>query len=138
MKLGIMTALFADRPLPKVVEHVSRLGYEAVELPAWANNGHTVLEDLVTPAGARKLKTLLADHGLVLSALNEGIAGQLSMGPYDASTDPWLKGTPEEKAKYAADRLVKVAQAASELEVPVVTGLIGSHVWDKWYIFPPA
>jgi sugar phosphate isomerase/epimerase len=30
------------------------------------------------------------------------------------------------------------ARAAAELEVPVVTGLIGSHVWDKWYIFPPA
>jgi sugar phosphate isomerase/epimerase len=138
MKIGIMTALFSDTPLPKVAEYVAGLGYETVELPLWANNGHTDLDELVTPAGAKKLKTMLAGHGLSISALNEGIAGQLSMGPLDESTDPWFAGTPEEKVRYAVDRLVKAAQAASELEVPVITGLIGSQVWDKWYIFPPA
>jgi sugar phosphate isomerase/epimerase len=139
MKIGIMTALFGDWPLSKVARHVAGLGYEAVELPVWANNGHVELDDLLTPGGARKLKRMLADHGLSISAINDGIAGQLSMGPHDSSTDAWAPGmTPEQKITYAVDHLKKAAQAASELEVPVVTGLIGSHVWDKWYIFPPA
>ena len=45
---------------------------------------------------------------------------------------------PEQKVAYAIEQLKQSARAASELEVPIVTGLIGSHVWDKWYIFPPA
>jgi hypothetical protein len=28
----------------------------------------------------------------------------------------------------------KAAQAASELEVPIICGFVGSHVWDKWFI----
>lgn len=46
--------------------------------------------------------------------------------------------SPEEKTAYAREQILKTAQAASDLEVPVVTGLIGSHVWDKWYVFPSA
>jgi sugar phosphate isomerase/epimerase len=138
MKIGIFTALFADQPLEKVARHVADLGYESVELPVWKDNGHTSLDDILN-GGAKKLKKMLADHGLAISALNHGIAGQLSMGPHDASTDPWAPGmNPTQKIAYAVDELQKAARAAQALEVPVVTGLIGSHVWDKWYIFPPA
>jgi sugar phosphate isomerase/epimerase len=113
MKLGIFTALFGDWPLEKVARHVSGLGYEAVELPIWAGNTHLSLDDV--------------------------LAGQLSMGPHDSSTDAWAPGmSPEQKVAYAVEQLKRSARAASELEVPVVNGLIGSHVWDKWYIFPPA
>ena len=61
------------------------------------------------------------------------------MGPHDSSTDAWAPGmSPEQKIACAVEQLKMSARAASELEVPVVNGLIGSHVWDKWYIFPPA
>jgi hypothetical protein len=78
-------------------------------------------------------------EGLSLSAINNGVAGQLSMGPHDASTDSRTPGiTPAEKVAYAREEILQTARVASELEVPVVTGLIGFHVWDKCYIFPPA
>jgi sugar phosphate isomerase/epimerase len=138
MKLGIFTALFNDWPLEKVARHVSGLGYEAVELPAGKGSGHLELNDVIN-GGAKKLKKLLADHGLSISALSHGVAGQLSMGPHDSSTDVWAPGmNPEQKVAFAVEQLKLTARAAAELEVPVVTGLIGSHVWDKWYIFPPA
>jgi sugar phosphate isomerase/epimerase len=138
MKLGIFTALFGDWPLEKVARHVSGLGYEAVELPIWAGNRHLVLDDVLAGKG-KELRKLLADNGLTISAINHGIAGQLSMGPHDSSTDVWAPGmSPEQKVAYAVEQLKRSARAASELEVPVVNGLIGSHVWDKWYIFPPA
>jgi sugar phosphate isomerase/epimerase len=144
MKIGIFTALFADWPLEKVARYVSKLGYEAVELPAWDNNGHVVLKDLLDrKAGkAGALKKMLADNGLSISALNHGVAGQISMGPRDVSTpntDAWAPGmSPAQKIHWAAEQLKDAARAAAELEVPVVTGLVGSPVWDKWYIFPPA
>ncbi len=138
MKIGIMTALFSDWPLEKVAKHVSKLGYEAVELPAWDNNGHTDMKQILG-GGAKALKKMLADNGLAISALNHGVAGQISMGPHDVSTDAWAPGmSPEQKIRWAGEQLKTAARAAAELEVPVVNGLIGSHVWDKWYIFPPA
>ena len=138
MKLGILTTLFGDWPLEKVARHVSGLGYEAVELPIWAGNKHLSLDEVLAGKG-KEVKKLLADNGLSISAINHGIAGQLSMGPHDSSTDVWAPGmSPEQKVAYAVEQLKRSARAASELEVPVVNGLIGSHVWDKWYIFPPA
>lgn len=138
MKIGIFTALFGDWPLEKVASHVAGLGYEALELPAWAGNGHFDLKEALG-GGGKKLRRLLADHGLSISALNNGVAGQLTMGPHDSSTDVWAPGmSPSEKIAYAKEQILLTARAASELEVPVVAGLIGSPVWDKWYIFPPA
>jgi sugar phosphate isomerase/epimerase len=138
MKIGIFTALFGDWPLDKVARHVAGLGYEAVELPLWEGNRHVSLKGVLA-GGARALKSMLAEHGLAISGLNHGVAGQLSMGPHDSSTDTWAPGmVPEQKIAYAVEQLKMAARAAAELEVPVVNGLIGSHVWDKWYIFPPA
>ncbi|TFG63927.1 MAG: sugar phosphate isomerase/epimerase [Spirochaetales bacterium] len=138
MKIGIFTGLFGDWPLEKVAKYVSGLGYEAVELPIWAGNSHLDLEDVLAGKG-KQVKRMLEDHGLVISAINHSIAGQLSMGPHDVSTDAWAPGmTPEQKVAFAIEQCKKSARAAAELGVPVVNGLIGSHVWDKWYIFPPA
>ena len=137
MKIGIFTALFGEWPLEQVARYVSGLGYEAVELPVWAGNKHLSLEEVLAGRG-REVKKMLADHGLSISAISHGVAGQLSLGPLDSSTDVWAPGmSPEQKVAYAVEQLKSSARAASELEVPVVTGLIGSHVWDKWYIFPP-
>jgi sugar phosphate isomerase/epimerase len=138
MKIGIFTALFGDWPLEKVARHVAGLGYEAVELPLWDGNGHLSLKELLN-GGAQALKKMLADNGLAISALNHGVAGQLSMGPHDSSTDVWAPGmNPAQKIAWSVEQLKMAARAAGELGVPVVNGLIGSHVWDKWYIFPPA
>jgi sugar phosphate isomerase/epimerase len=138
MKLGIFTVLFGDQPLEKVAAYVASLGYQAVELPAGPLSTHLDMHDILH-GGARKVKKIASDNGLVISALSNGIAGQLSMGPLDSSTDAWAPGmSPEQKVAFAVQSLKDSARAASELEVPVITGLIGSHVWDKWYIFPPA
>jgi len=138
MKIGIFTALFGEWPLEKVAAHVAGLGYEAVELPAWAGNPHFDLEDALK-GGGKRVRKMLADHGLVISALNCSIGGQLTLGPHDASTDPWAPGmSAAEKVAYGKEQILKTARAASEMEIPIVAGLIGSSVWDKWYIFPPA
>jgi sugar phosphate isomerase/epimerase len=137
MKIGISTFLFPDWSLEQVAKYVAALGYEMVELPIWEGNKHLDMTAVLKGQG-KVIRKMLAEHGLAISAINNATAGQLVLGPHDQSTDAWApSNVPEEKVKYGIERMKMAAQAASELEVPVVTGFVGSHVWDKWYIFPP-
>ena len=136
MKLGIFTALFQDRPLPEALHLIAELGYEAVELPAWRGNRHLDL-DAVLDDGGRGLRNLVKEFGLEISALSDGREGQLVLGPQDWTVDKWapVEGVTE-RIKYGTERLKRAAQAAGALEVGVVTGFVGSPVWDKWYNYP--
>ena len=40
MKIGIFTILYNELKLEKVLEYVSKLGYEAVEIAAWLSLIH--------------------------------------------------------------------------------------------------
>ncbi len=138
MKLGISTFLFNEWPLKKVVDFVAPLGYEMVELPVWEGNRHLDARAILKGGEGSALKKMLRDSGIAISGLNNAIAGQLVLGPHDESTDAWSPSSdPQEKIRYGIAQMKLAAQVASELEVPVVNGFVGSHVWDKWYIFPP-
>jgi len=136
MKLGIFTALFQDRPLSDVLRIVAELGYEAVELPAFRGSRHLDL-DAVLNDGGRSLRNLVKEFGLEISALSNGREGQMVLGPQDWTMDKFapVQGVAE-RIKYGTERLKRAAQAAAALEVPVVTGFVGSPVWDKWYNYP--
>lgn len=137
MKIGIMTMLFNDWKLEKVLKYVSGLGYEAVELATWKGANHIDI-DKILEGGATAYKKTIEKYGLIISGLSNHLEGQLVLGPLDASTDDWFKGTPEEKVKYGTGRMKKTAEAAAALDVPVVNGFIGAPNWGTWYIFPPA
>jgi sugar phosphate isomerase/epimerase len=136
MKLGIFTSLFKEWPLEDVLRHVADLGYEMVELPAVHGSRHLDLDEVLADRGAR-LKRLVASFGLGISAINMGKDGQLVLGPHDWTTDGWSPtADPEGKVRFGTERMIKAAQAAAMLDVPVVAGFTGSPVWDKWYIYP--
>jgi sugar phosphate isomerase/epimerase len=78
----------------------------------------------------------VADHGLVISALANHTEGQLVLGPYGKDTDAFCKGTKEEKVKFGTERMIKTAQAANALGVPVVTGFIGCENFGRFFPFP--
>ncbi|MBS7656580.1 MAG: sugar phosphate isomerase/epimerase [Candidatus Bathyarchaeia archaeon] len=137
MKIGIFTVLFNELKLEKVLEYVSKLGYECVELAAWKGSNHLNIDEVLS-GGATKLKKTVEKYGLTISGLSNHLEGQLVLGPHDSSTDDFFKGTPEEKAKYGIERMKKTAEAAAALDVPVVNGFIGAPCWGAWYIFPPA
>ena len=136
MKIGIFTALYQEKSLEEVARYVSPLGYQMVELPAWKGNNHLDIDKVIK--GDHSVLNILKKYNLEISALNCALPGQLVLGPLDESTDDWAPSSDaKEKIKYGIDMVKKTAQAASELKVPVVCGFVGSHVWDKWYIFPP-
>ncbi len=136
MKIGIFTALYGDEPLEKVLKYVSSLGYEAVEIPAGKGSLHINVDEILK-GGATSFKRMVGSYGLSISALSDHAETQLVLGPLDTSTDDVFKGTPEEKVKFGIERAKKVAEAAAALDVPVVTGFVGSVNWGQWYIYPP-
>ena len=137
MKIGILTVLFNEWELEKVLKYVSSLGYEAVEIAAWKGSNHLDIEK-VLKGGATRYKKTIEKYGLVISGLSNHLEGQLVLGPLDSSTDDWCKGSPEEKIRYGVERMKKTVEAAAALDVPVVNGFIGAPNWGAWYIFPPA
>ncbi|HIE15220.1 TPA: sugar phosphate isomerase/epimerase, partial [Candidatus Bathyarchaeota archaeon] len=137
MRIGIFTVLFNDWKLEKVLEYVSKLGYEAVEIAAWKGSNHIDIDKILS-GGATKYKKTVEKYGLIISGLSNHLEGQLVLGPLDASTDDFYKGSPEDKVKYGIERMKKTAEAAAALDVPVVNGFMGAPNWGAWYIFPPA
>ena len=137
MKIGILTVLYNEWKLEKVLDYVSKLGYESVEIAAWKGSNHLDIENILSGNATRYKKTI-EKYGLFISGLSNHLEGQLVLGPHDGSTDEWFKGTPEEKTKYGTERMKKTAEAAAALDVPVVNGFTGAPYWGAWYIFPPA
>src|SRR5438132_13890622 len=78
MKLGLLTAAFADLSLEEVAEWASGAGYQALEIACWPAGGserrryagvsHIDVDRLDAP-GARAVRELLDRHGLAISAL---------------------------------------------------------------------
>jgi sugar phosphate isomerase/epimerase len=136
MKIGLFTATFLDMQLEDVFKMASGLGYEAVELPAFANNGQLDIEQIVTGNKAAEFKKMVNSYGLIISALANHPEGQIVLGPYGKDTDAIYPGTKEEKIKFGMERMVKTAQAANALEVPVVTGFIGCENFGRFFPWP--
>ncbi|MGE5224713.1 MAG: sugar phosphate isomerase/epimerase family protein [Omnitrophica WOR_2 bacterium] len=139
MKIGLVTILYDEKPLNEVAKYISGLGYEMVELPAWKGTNHFDLDCcLQDKSYGKQLKAMLAGYGLEISALSNHVAGQLVLSNTDPTMNGWAPGMDDqEKVAYGIREMKKTAQAAAELEIPVVCGFVGSNVWDSWYIWPP-
>jgi sugar phosphate isomerase/epimerase len=109
MKIGITSFIFYDWDLEKICKYVSNLGYEAIELDIRPGQKHIQLSELFT-GKAREIKSLIEKHNLMISALSCGVN----------HLDPDLK-----RRKELNDYFKQVIEAASLLEVPVVTGISG-------------
>ena len=86
---------------------------------------------------------LLSEFGLSVWAISNHLVGQAVCDPIDARHKQivpervWGDGEPEGVRGRAADEMIRTAEAASKLGVPVVNGFTGSSVWHKLYFFPP-
>ncbi len=138
MKIGLFTAMFQDMTLEQIAQYAAGLGYEALEIPVFKGSPHLDM-DKILKGETKEVRRILSRYNLQISALSNGRAGQMVLGPLDAATDLWAPSPdPQEKVRYGIEAMKNTARAAAELGVPVVTGFVGSNVWDKWYIFPPA
>jgi sugar phosphate isomerase/epimerase len=136
MKIGIFTATYLDLKLEEVLKKAVSLGYEAVELPAFKNNPHLDIDEIIKGDNAKKFKKMIESYGLIISALSNHTETNLILGPYGVDTDGIFKGTKEEKIAYGMERTIKTAQAANALEVPVVCGFTGVENFGRFFPFP--
>lgn len=136
MRIGLFSATYLDLKLEEVCEMAARLGYEAVELPAFKDNPHLDIEEIVKSGNASMLRKMVQDNGLIISALSNHPEGQIVLGPYGKDTDAICPGSKEQKIKFGTDRMIKTAQAANALEVPVVCGFVGCENFGRFFPWP--
>ncbi|GAI57040.1 unnamed protein product, partial [marine sediment metagenome] len=136
MRIGIFTVTYLDMELEEVCKMASGLGYESVELPAFSNNPHLDIDIIIKDDNAKKLKKMINNYGMIISALSNHTESQLILGPYGKDTDDIYKGSKEEKIKFGMKRMIKTAQAANVLEVPVVCGFVGCENFGRFFPFP--
>ena len=136
MKLGFFAANYAHLSLEEVAKIMSEHGYEMMEIPAYIGNGQFDCDEILKGNNAEKLKKMLSGYGITISALSNHADSLLILGPWGEDTDGLYKGTKEEKIKYGTDSLLKTAQAANALGVPVVNGFTGVTNWGRYFPFP--
>ncbi len=136
MKLGFFTANFSEKPLEEVVKLVSSYGYETLEIPAYEGNGQLETADVIKGVKASEIKKMVSSYGMSIQALSNHADSFLIMGPTGKETDFIYKGTPEEKIKHGTESLIRTAQAANALEVPIVVGYPGVENWGRFFFFP--
>lgn len=136
MKLGFFAANYAHLSLEEVAKIMSNHGYEMMEIPAYIGNGQFDCEEILKGNNAQALKKMLSGYGIEISALSNHADSLLILGPWGEDTDGLYKGTKEEKIKYGTESLLKTAQAANALGVPVVNGFTGVTNWGRYFPFP--
>jgi len=135
MRLSLCPQPLYSLGLNGALDAVVRLGVRALELPVDCGSPLVNLERLLA-GGAKELKRELAARDLAISAVSNHQEGQLLLGPHHQDTDGIHRGTGAEKAAWAAERLVKSAELASELEVPVVIGFVGCEDYTRYFPWP--
>ncbi len=136
MRLGFFSANFSEKPLEEVVKLVSSYGYETLEIPAYEGNGQLETKDVIKGNAAYEVRKMVESYGMTIQALSNHADSFLIMGPAGKETDFIYKGTPEEKIKHGTESLIRTAQAANALEVPIVVGYPGVENWGRFFFFP--
>jgi sugar phosphate isomerase/epimerase len=116
MKLGLLTAAFADQSLEQVAGWAQDNGFEALEIACWPSSGsqkrrysgvsHIDVENF----DPKPVRELMRRHGLEIS----------SLAYYPNNLDPSV-----EVRQAAHDHLRRVIEAAQRLEVGIVGTFVG-------------
>ncbi|MGW5329700.1 sugar phosphate isomerase/epimerase family protein [Streptomyces sp. NPDC004014] len=118
MKLGFLTACLPKVSLPELVVWAAEHGFQALEVAAWPSVGHRpftashLAAESLDKAGADRLATLFADHGLTLS----------SLAYYDNPLHP----DPAERAR-VHEHLHRCVDAAALTGTATVGTFVGRH-----------
>ncbi len=133
MKIGLFTATYLDDSFENVCKKAADYGYEAVEIPAF-KEGNTHLDS--DNLNVNSIKKTVLKYGLTISALSNHTESLLVLGPYGRDTEWICPGTKEERIAFGTERIIKTAEAANALEVPVVCGFIGCENFGRFFPFP--
>lgn len=137
--LTLFTGQWADLPIETLCKKAKDFGFEGLELACWGDHFEVAKAD---NAYCQAKKDLLARYGLKVFAISNHLVGQAVTDRIDQrhkSILPdyiWADGYPEKVQQRAAQEMMKTAEAAARLGVPVVNGFTGSPIWHLIYSFP--
>lgn len=139
MKLGLCTGTYSDLPLDEVCKMAAEYGYETLEIETFTkDNLHMDVRTILDKDNIRRYKEKIREYGLEISSLGNHPESQLVMGPYGRDTDDIYSGTKEEKIKYGTEAVIRAAQIANEMEIPVVVGFTGCENFGRVCQWPDA
>ena len=139
--ITLFTGQWADLPLETLAKKAKAFGYDGLELACWGD--HFDVFKARQQSYCDERHALLAKHGLKTWAISSHLVGQAICDNIDerhkAILPPrvWGDGKKKDVQKRAAEEMIRAAQAAKKLGVPVVNGFTGSKIWSLLYSFPP-
>ncbi|HVN57685.1 MAG TPA: sugar phosphate isomerase/epimerase [Bacteroidales bacterium] len=135
----LFTGQWADLKLEDLCRKARDFGYDGLELACWGDHFEVAKADA---AYCKAKKDLLAKYGLQVHAISNHLVGQAVCDRIDQRHKGivpdyvWGDGYPEKVNQRAAQEMIKTAEAAARLGVPVVNGFTGSPIWHLLYSFP--
>ena len=134
----LVSGQYGDIPFEQLCALVADIGYDGIEAACWA---HVDVDRVLNEEGyAEEFLGTLETHGLKLWAISSHLIGQCVGDKWDPRLDNFaptaLAGRPEEIQQWAVAQMTTIARAARRLGIDVVTGFLGSPIWNYWYSFP--
>ncbi len=136
----LFTGQWADLKFETVCQKAKTFGYDGLELACWGDHFEI---DKADDSYCQAKRKMLDKYGLNVYSISNHLVGQAVTDRIDErhkSILPayiWGDGDPEGVRQRAAQEMIKTAEAAKKLGVPVVNGFTGSPIWHLNYSFPP-
>ncbi len=136
MKVGFCAVNYSEKPVEEVVRLAASKGYEAIELPAYTNNGQVDAEEMLKGNRAKDLARMVKDAGLFISAVSNHADSPLVLGPHGTDLAGVCNGTKEEQIAFGTDSVIRSARLANALEVPAVVAFSGIGNFGRFNDWP--
>ena len=138
MKVGFCVVNYSEMPVDEVANLALKHGYEAVELPSYQDNGQVDADELLKDAGAgaKRMAAGIRAKGLEISAISNHADSLLIMGPHGVDTASTCPGSPDEQIAFGTKSLLRSAQLANAMEVPVVIAFSGVGNFGRFNDWP--
>lgn len=144
---AIFLAQFADDVSPfnnlkNICQWAARLGYKAVQLPAWDGRLVDIEKAGESKTYADEIKGTVNDAGLELSEFATHLQGQLiAVNPaydmmFDAFAPKELHGNPQARTEWASDQVKSTLKASQHLGINVMASFSGALLWHTIYPWP--
>jgi len=137
--ITIFTGQWADLTFEQMCKTASEMGYQGLELATWGNhiNPKKAAQDMDY---VNEIKGTMEKYGLKSWAISGHLCGQLVGDVFDKRHNGFAPASvaddPEAMRKWAVQEVRYIIQAAKNLEIEIITGFMGSPIWNYWYSFP--
>lgn len=137
--ITIFTGQWADMTFEEMCKTASEMGYDGLELATWGNHvdPKKAAED---PSYVMLLKNTLKKYNLNSWAISAHLCGQLVGDVLDKRHNGFapaaVADNPDAMREWAIQEVKYIIRAADKLGIKIITGFMGSPIWNYWYSFP--